>query len=162
MSDGRIFYAEQDGNYCLKFVGDVRVTLCTTLKNYINKIFDADNVQSIVLDLTESQAVDSTTLGFMAKVALFANDKNIQPILITKDASMLRLIEGMGFDEICQILSSLPQSDAQLEEMQCTSVSTEQSRQQVIEAHRVLMSMNSKNMHAFSELVTALERESDY
>lgn len=161
MSDGRIHYAECKGNYLLKFSGDVRVTLCTTLKKYIERIFGADDMESVIVDLREAKAVDSTTLGFMAKVAIYANDRNIKPLLISDDASMIRLVEGMGFDEIFTITHELPCDTKKLKEMKCVKVSTEEARAQVIEAHETLMSMNHKNMHTFSSLVKVLEREAD-
>lgn len=161
MSDGRIHYAECKGNYLLKFTGDVRVTLCSTLKNYINNIFSADDMESVIVDLREAKAVDSTTLGFMAKVALYANERNIKPLIISADKSMIRLLEGMGFDEIFTIADELPVDINKLKELKCVKASTEEARDQVIEAHETLMSMNHKNMQAFSALVKALEREAD-
>lgn len=161
MSDGRIHYAGCKGNYLLRFTGDVRVTLCTTLKNYIERIFDADDMESVIIDLREAKAVDSTTLGFMAKVAIYANTRNIKPLLIVHDESMIRLVEGMGFDEIFTITDRVPDDIDKLKEMKCVKASTEEARSQVIEAHKTLMSMNHKNMQAFSSLVKALEREAD-
>ena len=63
MGEGRIYYAEQGNNYYLRLVGDVRVTLCTALKTYIDSIFDSETISSVVVDLTEATAADSTTLG---------------------------------------------------------------------------------------------------
>lgn len=161
MSEGKIYYAQCKGNYLLKFNGDVRVTLCTSLKKYIERIFDADDMKSVIVDLREARAVDSTTLGFMAKVAIYANKRSIKPLLITGDASMIRLVEGMGFDEIFTITDELPGDMQKLKEMKCVKATTEEARSQVIEAHETLMSMNHKNMQAFSSLVKALEREAD-
>ena len=161
MSDGRIYYAERNGNYLLKFNGDVRVTLCTSLKHCIERIFEAADMESVIVDLREAKAVDSTTLGFMAKVAIYANERNIKPILVTSDASMIRLVEGMGFDEIFSIVDQLPTDTNTLKEMDTIKANTDEARAQVIEAHETLMSMNNKNMQAFSSLVKALEREAD-
>ena len=161
MSDGRIYYAERNGNYLLKFNGDVRVTLCTSLKHCIERIFEAADMESVIVDLREAKAVDSTTLGFMAKVAIYANERSIKPILVTSDASMIRLVEGMGFDEIFSIVDQLPTDTNTLKEMDTIKANTDEARAQVIEAHETLMSMNNKNMQAFSSLVKALEREAD-
>jgi len=161
MSEGRIYYAEKEANYYLKFVGDVRVTLCASLSSYIDHIFCCPKPDSIVVDLREAKAVDSTTLGFMAKVAIYANKQGIVPLLISSDPSMIRLVEGMGFDEIFQIVPEFPESSNALQEMDFTSASTDETRDKVIEAHQVLMSMNTKNMDTFSELVNALQKESE-
>lgn len=162
MKDGRIHYAERSGNYYLKFSGDVRVTLCTGLNVYIERIFEEDNVQSVVVDLSEAEAVDSTTLGLLAKIALYTDDQQqIKPIMIVRDPSMLRLVESMGFDEIFELMETVPDSPKRLKELPCSSATTDVARDQVIEAHRVLMGMNESNMNTFSELVKALETEAD-
>ena len=162
MSDGRIHYAEERGNYYLKFTGDVRVTLCTGLNNCINRIFDKGDISSVVVDLSAAQGVDSTTLGLLAKIALYAlKNSDIKPLMLVQDESLARLINGMGFDEIFEMVDALPDTTAKLKAIRCSKASSDESRAQVIEAHKTLMSMNSKNMNTFSELVKALERESD-
>lgn len=39
MTTGKIQFAESEGTFVLKFVGDVRLTLCAALDAYIEKIF---------------------------------------------------------------------------------------------------------------------------
>lgn len=162
MGEGRIYYTEENGSYYLKLTGDVRVTLCTGLSRYINKIFDTENITSVIVDLDDAKAVDSTTLGLLAKVALHViKQENIKPMIIIRDPSMLRLVEGMGFDEIFEVVGDVPDTPSKLKVLPCTKAPTDDARAQVIESHKTLMSMNKKNMNTFSELVTALEREAD-
>ena len=40
MDNGKILVAEQDGIHIVKFLGDVRLTLCPTLDQYIDTIFE--------------------------------------------------------------------------------------------------------------------------
>ena len=47
MSTGRIQFAEQDGTFVLKFVGEVRLTLCSALDATIEKIFTAKNFNAM-------------------------------------------------------------------------------------------------------------------
>ena len=68
MSTGRIQFAEMDGTFVLKFIGEIRLTLCSALDATIEKIFSSLNFSSIVIDLTESRSIDSTTLGLLAKL----------------------------------------------------------------------------------------------
>lgn len=39
MSTGRIQFAEMDGTFVLKFIGEIRLTLCSALDATIEKIF---------------------------------------------------------------------------------------------------------------------------
>ena len=47
ISPGRIQFAEQDGTFVLKFIGEVRLTLCSALDSTIEKIFTALNLSLI-------------------------------------------------------------------------------------------------------------------
>ncbi|MEQ9208339.1 MAG: anti-anti-sigma factor [Pseudomonadales bacterium] len=161
MSDGRIYYAENDANYHIRFVGDVRVTLCTSLSKYIDHIFSGPYLKSLVLDLREAKAVDSTTLGFMAKVGLYAIARGLSPLIIVKDKSMIRLLDSMGFDELFEMVPRFPEDVEAIKELAPESSSSSDIRKEVIDAHQVLMSMNSKNMEAFSKLVSDLQKESE-
>jgi len=161
MSDGRIYYAENDANYHIRFVGDVRVTLCTSLSKYIDHIFSGPELKSLVLDLRDAKAVDSTTLGFMAKVGLYATAKGLLPLIIVKDKSMIRLLDSMGFDELFELEPDFPKNVEAIKELAPASSSSSNIRKEVIEAHQVLMSINSRNMEAFSKLVSDLQKESE-
>lgn len=76
MSTGRIQFAEQDGTFVLKFVGEVRLTLCSALDATIERIFTALNFNAIVIDLTETRSIDSTTLGLLAKLSILSRQKS--------------------------------------------------------------------------------------
>ena len=75
MSTGRIQFAEMDGTFVLKFIGEIRLTLCSALDATIEKIFSSLNFSSIVIDLTESRSIDSTTLGLLAKLSILSRQK---------------------------------------------------------------------------------------
>lgn len=159
-ADNRIYYAEDAGNYYLRFVGDVRVTFCVTLSSYLDRLFITENIESVVVDLKSAKAVDSTTLGLLAKLALFLHNKrNLQPLLLVEDPSMIRLLESMGIDELFSFVSELPEDVDKVKELPFTSADNDEARLKVIEAHKILMGMNNKNMNVFSELVKSLEGE---
>ncbi len=77
MSTGRIQFAEQDGTFVLKFVGEVRLTLCSALDATIERIFTALNFSAIVIDLTETRSIDSTTLGLLAKLSILSRQRSV-------------------------------------------------------------------------------------
>jgi anti-anti-sigma regulatory factor len=158
--DNRIYYAEEAGNYYMRFVGDVRVTFCGALTNYLEKLFAVEEIESVVVDLKSAKAVDSTTLGLLAKLALYLRGKRgLTPLLLVEDASMVRLLESMGIEEVFDFAEELPETMGKEKEMPCTAVDEEEARNKVIEAHKTLMSLNSKNMMVFSDLVKSLEKE---
>ena len=105
MSTGRIQFAEQDGTFVLKFVGEVRLTLCSALDATIERIFTALNFSAIVIDLTETRSIDSTTLGLLAKLSILSRQKvGLLPTVVTTHEDITRLLQSMGFDQVFNIV----------------------------------------------------------
>ncbi len=70
ISQGKILFTEQDETYVMKFLGDVRVTLGPAISNFVSHIGTCRNYKSMVVDLTETTAIDSTSLGMLAKISI--------------------------------------------------------------------------------------------
>ncbi len=160
MSTGRIQFAEQDGTFVLKFVGEVRLTLCSALDATIDRIFTALNFNAIVIDLTETRSIDSTTLGPagqtvdpVAAESRTAADRRHHPrrhhaVCCSPWASSRSSTSSTKPVPCPECLDDLPDQDQ----------SEEVVRIKVLEAHKILMGLNDTNREAFHDLVNALER----
>lgn len=158
MSTGRIQFAEMDGTFVLKFIGEIRLTLCSALDATIEKIFSSRNFSSIVIDLTESRSIDSTTLGLLAKLSILSRQKvGMLPTLVTTHPDITRLLQSMGFDQVFNIVDTPLPCPECLADLPSQDQSEEVVKAKVLEAHRILMSLNESNREAFHDLVTALE-----
>ena len=160
MSTGKIQFAEQSGTFILKFVGEVRLTLCSALDATIEKIFTSLNFSAIVIDLTETRSIDSTTLGLLAKLSILSRQKiGLLPTVVTTHDDITRLLQSMGFDQVFNIVESpLPCSEC-LADLPSQDQSEDVVKAKVLEAHQILMSLNEYNREAFHDLVSALERQ---
>ena len=159
MSTGRIQFAEMDGTFVLKFIGEIRLTLCSALDATIEKIFSSLNFSSIVIDLTESRSIDSTTLGLLAKLSILSRQKvGMLPTLVTTHPDITRLLQSMGFDQVFNIVDTPLPCPECLADLPSQDQSEDVVKAKVLEAHRILMSLNESNREAFRDLVTALER----
>ena len=160
MVDCRILQAEERGIYVLKFVGEVRLNLCSTLDQIIEDMTGNTEFKTVVVDLTETQVIDSTTLGLLAKIAMAAEERShFLPTLITTNPDVTRIIHSMGFDRIFLILGEPASQLEDLEEIPLMRASEREVKDKVLDAHRVLMSLNSENQEEFRNLVRALECE---
>ena len=158
MSTGRIQFAEMDGTFVLKFIGEIRLTLCSALDATIEKIFSSLNFSSIVIDLTESRSIDSTTLGLLAKLSILSRQKvGMLPTLVTTHPDITRLLQSMGFDQVFNIVDTPITRPDSLTDLPSQDQSEAVVRTKVLEAHRILMSLNESNREAFHDLVSALE-----
>jgi len=157
---GKILVGSHDGVYVIMLQGDVRLTLCTTVDFYLQNIFQDVAFRSVVVDLSQTENIDSTSLGLLAKLSIQADKRhNFRPTLISTRRDITRILLSMGFDDVFNIVETPLEHKEQLLELPRQAVSEEDVRQRVLDAHRTLMSMNDANREAFHDLVATLERD---
>jgi anti-anti-sigma factor len=160
MLSGRILYAVHNGTYVIKFVGDVRVPLCASLEGFLERMFGDPELCAVLIDLTETVAIDSTALGLIAKIAVALRARlQKKPVILSTNPDVNRILASMGFDRVFLILERTPESPEDLDELPFNEPSQQELTRNVIDAHRVLMSLNEKNKATFRDLVAALESE---
>ena len=155
--EGRVLVAEHNGSYVLKLVGDVRLTLSSTIDQFVERMFACVSCQSVIVDLTEAEGLDSTTLGMLAKMALFVRKQfQIRPLAVTDNEGILRLLGSMGFEQIFDIQRACAVQAVADHELEAQTLDEQQAREKVLQAHQVLMTLNQKNRETFKELVDTL------
>ncbi|MFT7339085.1 MAG: anti-anti-sigma factor [Marinobacter maritimus] len=160
MAGYKILQAEKQGIYVLKFIGEIRLNLCCTLDNLVDSITLDPLFKTVVIDLTETEIIDSTTLGLIAKIAMAAQKQsNFLPTLITTNPDITRIVTSMGFDKIFIIVREPASRIEELEEIPVLRASEQDVRDRVLAAHKVLMGLNKQNREEFKNLVRALECE---
>lgn len=159
MDKGKILVGESGGNYLIKMTGDVRVTLCTSLNQYINSIFKRNDVKSVLIDLRDTDGLDSTSLGLLAKLALYSERRyGVVPILFCTNESILKTLEVMALDELFDVICSDTADEAILRELPCEP-DEGRAREDVLEAHRLLVEINPECEAEFIDLIRYLEDE---
>ncbi|MDP2227843.1 MAG: STAS domain-containing protein [Moraxellaceae bacterium] len=160
MLSGRILYAVHHGTYVIKFAGDVRVPLCASLEGFMERMLADAELHAVLIDLTDTVAIDSTALGLIAKIAVSLKERlDRQPVILSTNPDVNRVLSSMGFDRVFLILEKAPAVNESLDELPFTEPSQQALTRNVIEAHRVLMDMNEKNRATFRDLVDMLECE---
>ncbi|HET8711370.1 MAG TPA: STAS domain-containing protein [Spongiibacteraceae bacterium] len=158
MQSGKILIAQQSGAFVIKLTGDVRLSFCSALDEFFERMFATPHFASVIIDLCEAENIDSTTLGQLAKLAITAKRTyNFVPVILSTNPNITRILRSMGFERVFDIRQQRPQSEATLAELPMVEGSESAVRETVLDAHRVLMGMNEKNHAQFQELVCALE-----
>lgn len=158
MNAGSIFYAVQANCYVLKCVGDVRLTLCSSLDCHLESVLGGQRLGDVVIDLTEAECVDSTTLGLIAKLAVRAASMGLpKPALVSTNEDVTRVLYSMGFDCVFMLMDELPVSVSDLKALPWVAESDQKIKDRILSAHQVLMGLNDENRAAFQDLVKALE-----
>ena len=157
---GRILVGEHDGVYLMKFLGDVRVTLCAAVDGYLDRMFGNNGFRSVLVDLTGTEGIDSTSLGILAKLSIKAKTRlGAVPTLVSTNQDITRILLSMGFSDVFHIVDQPLMAKEQLGELPACESSEDELRDRVIDAHRTLMDLNESNRAAFQDLVAALEQE---
>ncbi len=165
MTPGTIKIAEHEGVFVIKMEGDVRLTLCLSFDEFIEDMLNKPNYSSVVFDLTQAQAIDSTTLGLMAKVSIKAGHHgHASPLVVSSNPSITRILVSMGFDDIFRLVDKSEfdggqQSDEDVILIVEKNGNETEVQKKVLEAHHILMDLNDDNRACFTELVETLEAQ---
>ena len=157
---GRILVGEQGGVHVMLFRGDVRLTLCKALDDYLADVLKDPCIRSIVVDLSETENIDSTSLGLLAKLSIESGRRfGYRPTLVSTRPDITRIIEAMGLDDVFNLVHEQLAHEEQLGELPPCAANEDQVRTRVLEAHRILMGLNEQNREVFRDLVATLEAE---
>ena len=160
MSNGKILAANFKHMAMLKFVGDVRVLMSSTLDNYCNELYRRGILDAMLVDLSETSGIDSTALGLLAKMAIqLRNRFNVKPTIISTNPDITMILRRMSFDLIFKIVDSKPETATPYCEIEQKQESEDTVREKVLEAHVTLMALSEQNRLEFQDLVQALKHQ---
>jgi len=157
---GSILHTTVDATHVLKLTGDVKVSQSPALSQFIENLAEFDILKSFVIDLTDALSIDSTALGFLAKIAIHTENRfQFKPTIVCCSDDINKVMDSMGFAQIFA-LSRQPISIVEnMSKLASDSLREDDLRLQVLDAHRTLMALNHSNYVEFHDLVEALEEE---
>ena len=155
----QVLYASREGVHCLRFVGDIRYALAPSVNRFVDELFEAEAPKEFVIDLTQTRGIDSTSLGVLARIATRMQEHaGPRVTIVSTRHDITEILLTMGFDEVFDIVTEPPDVPAAkalpVEEADRNSLA-----RTVVEAHRILMSLNEYNRELFRDLVAVFERE---
>ncbi|UXZ52943.1 STAS domain-containing protein [Halomonas sp. 7T] len=164
IEEGRLKAAFDSGVFVLKLCGDVRLTLCATLDTQAQRLAETPGLQAVMIDLREATNVDSTALGFLAKVAMAVKGRlEHPPTIIADNPDVRQMLDVMGFARFFTLMEAPLQQESKLttslEDLPAEPADEEGLRERILEAHRILMHMNEHNREQFQPLVEMLEAQ---
>ena len=161
---GKILFAEQNGVHVLKFIGEVRLTLGPTISTFLERLESCDGFQSMIIDLSETETIDSTALGLIAKIGVCTREYfDSRAIIVSPREDITRILNSMAMEQVCAVTCDELVTDASgLQELSTEITSEEFLRDQVLDAHKTLMALGDQNLGKFQDLVEALEDEKEH
>jgi anti-anti-sigma factor len=159
MNDGKVLHASHDGIHVLRYIGDIRYILSPSIERFLEEVFSGPGPAGFVIDLTETDSIDSTNLGLLARIAMRMQVLGAPRVtLVSNRADINSVLTSMALDEVFDIVDDtglvanatqeLPQEDAGKETLART----------LIDAHRALMELSEHNREMFRDVLASLEK----
>ncbi|MCP4179816.1 MAG: STAS domain-containing protein [bacterium] len=160
MNDGKYQFADNKGFYMIKMSGNLKYTGSGGFDSFINEIFSTIEDKDMFIDLTDAEYIDSTNLGILAKIAEAVLTKyKKKTTIISSNPDITTLLINIGFDDYFTIIDESPQAETILADIANLVTKDRNKALMMLEAHRSLMELNSKNQTIFRSVVELLEKE---
>ena len=160
MNSGNILHASHDDIHVLRFIGDIRYTLSPSLDRFLEDIFATSKPAGFVIDLTETESIDSTNLGLLARLAKKMQTLDTRRITIVSNRTDINsVLNSMALDEVFDIVEDVSLETGATREVPQQDIDKETLTRTLIDTHRALMELNEHNRKTFQEVVTTLEKK---
>jgi anti-anti-sigma factor len=157
MREGHVLYADQDHVHVLRYIGDIRHPLAPAISAFLDTLLERMNGDNLVVDLSETDAIDSTNLGEIARIAeLLQARGSKRAAIISTRVPISEVLHSMAFDEVFDVCTE-PASPLGGTPIPAVHASEQTSLQIILAAHRRLMGMSESNRRQFSDVVELIE-----
>ena len=160
MSEFNIQTATEEGVCHIRLTGRVTFSMSRRFDAFIDELFQ-EPLSEIILDLRETDHIDSTMLGLLAKIArIFIERYHRKPALLSTRDDINILLDSMGFDAAFELRTSADVVPFFLEDIPLLEKSVPMP-ETLLEAHSLLMDLDERNVDRFSHTVDALRDSVD-
>ena len=155
---GHYYYHQEEQNLFLRMNGSMKYTSSAGFDRFLNKNL-TDEISSVLVDLQNTEYIDSTNLGFIARIAefLLSRRKNRLLILSTNE-NINEVLSSMGFEQVSTIISTSA-DDISYEEIPVKTASEKELLKLMVESHKKLIALNDENAEIFEDVIELMEKE---
>ena len=160
MTRGSARYANDAGTWVLQLAGDVRHPLAPALNALLDRAFADTALTHFVIDLSATEAIDSTCLGILARIANhFRGRGHGRPVIIAPNADIATLLRAVCFDRLFHLVEEVPIDLQRLMPVPSQEAGEREMLALILQAHRRLCAFDARTHAVFQDVVTALEKE---
>lgn len=159
MNPGKIVYARHNSMYIIKMIGTIKYTLSSDFDVFIEKIFLTKDFASIVIDMTETDYIDSTNLGLLAKIANYMFEHFQQKVtIISTNDDVCAILHSVGFTKIFTIIEKPLECAAKMTDLEPSNEGSEYLGKVLLEAHEFLAGIDTHNSEVFKNVIDVLKK----
>jgi len=157
---GKFLYGIFGSTCVIKAVGKITYHLGGSFDQFISRVISDNVINDFVIDLTETEYIDSTNLGLLARIQVFSSTMLLKrPTLISSSDAINTILQNIGFDRLFTICAVAPQLPDAMQELS-PSINTSRPLEEVLlTAHQYLRDTNMKNALVFKDVVELIEKD---
>jgi anti-anti-sigma factor len=158
MTEGTYYFAIIDRLCILKPVGNIIYTLSPDADTFLNKLFTDNRADDILFDLTDTEYIDSTNLGILARISkVHCRPDERKYTIVSTRRVINEILFNLNFDKIFTIITEPVLLNGKMELLPHSEKKHTDLAPILLKAHRFLMSMNEANKSKFREVVEFLK-----
>lgn len=157
---GNYYFAKEGKKVFFKLTGVLKYTTCGHFDTFLDSFLaHASDVEEAAIDLTEAEFLDSTNLGFLAKIAQFMLDKNgSRTTIYCTSPDVNKTLWSVGFDDIFNMVNGKSDLNEKFGVIDPAKFEQKDKTIMMIDAHKCLMNINEKNQKTFKDVVSLMEQ----
>lgn len=155
--EGTILSARKDSVEYIKFIGVIRYSQCAGLESHIDQLFSNIDFSEIIIDLEQTEMLDSTALGLLAKISIEYKKVSERKIVIfMKPGELAHILKRVCFDQVFNIVNRASQEGSSYKELPQLPQSEQEVLNSVLRAHKSLAEISPDNEHYFTDITKAM------
>jgi anti-anti-sigma factor len=159
MQAPRAFLGHQHHSLVLALKGEVRYMAVRTLRAFMDDFVAQCTDETMIIDLRELEAIDSTGMGLLARLGRTTLEHGRRAVLVCATEDVMLCLRSAAFDKLFIIEENWPfDEEAPLREvpLEASDLEPDVMGRFILEAHRDLASLSDANQQTFGGVVSAL------
>ena len=163
MAEGKYFFAREKKKIFFKLTGNLKYISSGKFDAFLDQLLEEDkDFEDVMIDLSEAEYIDSTNLGFLARIAEFMNDNYCKKVTIYSTNEEINIVlESVGFDEVFVLVKDSSNAFKDVNEISPAEIKERERTLVMLQSHQALMRISDKNIPVFKSCVELLQSSLD-
>jgi len=157
--EARILVARFENIVAIRIIGRATFKVGQELRDYGTAAM-RDDIASVIMDLSQCTAVDSTILGVIAMIGLEGH-RRAEVVIVNANECVRSTMNSVGLTRLCRFTEQeLGEADWDtLCQAAVGAVTMDNVAETVLNAHKTLMDLDPENVPKFRDVVEMLHQE---
>jgi len=157
MSQVHLSVAVTENEALVKVNGRATFECCEDLKKFCCKMLNQDK-SPLIFEMQDCQGMDSTFMGTLTQFSLEALKKKIIIEMRNISPENKKNLESIGLKKMFRYSDGdTKQLEVSFEDLERSEVSQDQHKENVLNAHQVLIDVHEPNREEFQDIITFLK-----